>query len=985
MKKTGITLLLLTLFYCVQSQQNTRLYKNVDKTELNRWVDSVYRTLSVDEKVGQLFMPVVEPNSSYKSRIQSYIQNQKVGGFLFSKGGSYGQAENINYAQSISRVPLLIAADAEWGLSMRLNDAPVFPRNQALGSITNDETLFRYGEEVARQCREMGIHINFAPALDVNTNPNNPIIGDRSFGANAEVVTRQGIAYAKGLEAGGVMAVAKHFPGHGDTSEDSHKTLPTITHPLSRLNSVELFPFKHYISEELSGMMIGHLNVPALQTNNLPATLSPNIGEKLLKNSMGFTGLIFTDGMAMSGVSNQPDMSVRALLAGNDIVLGVVNQAKEFESVKKAVVDGVISQKMLEEKVRKILAYKYILNAHRFTSLNSRQTRQNLQSSNTEWVQRKLYDGALTLLKNDSSLLPFKHLDEIKIASVAIGTSYNNDFQNMLRNYCDVKMFQVTAMDSLQRLEDELKNYTHVIFSLHSSRYADSSVLQRLTRNHTSVFVFLTPPSQIDRFQRSASNCEAVLLAQDESKFAQMSAAQGIFGGIPITGKLSIATGIFPLQSGIATPKMRLSYNLPEEVGISSASLSKIDEIANEGVRRKAYPGCQILVAKNGVVIYEKAFGTLDYSSATRATTRTVYDLASVTKATATLSAVMKLYDEGKIHLHDEIGQYLPETKGSNKEDISVRELLMHESGIVPYIPYYTSAIDEHSYSGKLFGEKSETYSAYYAGAWGRTDYRFHNDLISNAQSSFFNKPVAQGLYASQKMHDVLLKDIIKTKLLHRGEYKYSCLNFMLLKEIVEHISHTDMHSFTQQAFFRKLGAVTTSYLPLTYQSINDIAPTEDDPFFRKQTLRGYVHDEGAALFGGVSGNAGLFSNANDLAKLLQMWLYFGKYGGETYLKSETVALFTKGKSDVSRRGLGFDRPDATNPKLSPAGELTPPDVFGHTGFTGTCFWVDPHNQLIYIFLSNRVHPQRSPNRLSELNIRERIQDVIYQAIQDKK
>lgn len=985
MKKTGITLLLLTFFYCVQSQQNTRLYKSVDKAGLNRWVDSVYQTLSVDEKIGQLFMPIVEPNNSYKSRIQSYIENQKVGGLLFSKGGSCGQAENINYAQSISRVPLLIAADAEWGLSMRLNDAPVFPRNQALGGITNDEILFQYGKEVARQCREMGIHINFAPALDVNTNPNNPIIGDRSFGASAEAVTRQGIAYAKGLEAGGVMAVAKHFPGHGDTSEDSHKTLPTIAHSLSRLNSVELFPFKHYTSEGLSGMMIGHLNVPALQTNNLPATLTPNIGEKLLKNSMGFTGLIFTDGMAMRGVSNQPDMSVKALLAGNDIILGVVNQAKEFENVKKAVINGVISEKMLEEKVRKILAYKYILNAHQFTSVNSRQVRQKLKLSTTEWVQRKLYDAALTLLKNDSSLLPFKHLDEIKVASVAIGTSYNNDFQNMLRNYHDVKMYQVIAPDSLLGLEEELKNYTHIIFSLHSSRYADSSILQRLTRNHTSVFVFFTPPSQIDRFQHSISNCKAVLLAQDDSGFAQMSAAQGVFGGIPITGKLPIATGAFPLQSGIDTPKMRLSYNLPEEVGLSSASLNKIDEIAREGVRSKAYPGCQILVAKNGVVIYQKAFGMLDYSSDNQVTPQTIYDLASVTKATATLSAVMKLYDEEKIHLHDEIGRYLPETKGSNKEDICIRELLMHESGIVPYIPYYMSAIDEHSYSGKLFGEKSEIYHAYYAGAWARTDYRFQNDLISKTQSSVFNKPVAQGLYASQKMHDVLLKDIIKTKLMHGGEYKYSCLNFMLLKEIVEHISHTDMHSFTQQAFFRKLGATTTTYLPLANLSISNIAPTEDDPFFRKQTLRGYVHDEGAALFGGISGNAGLFSNANDLAKLLQMWLYFGKYGGETYLKPETVALFTKAKSDVSRRGLGFDRPDTTNPKLSPAGELTPADVFGHTGFTGTCFWVDPHNQLIYIFLSNRVHPQRSPNKLSELNIRERIQNVIYQAIQAKK
>ncbi|MGB4053770.1 MAG: glycoside hydrolase family 3 N-terminal domain-containing protein, partial [Dysgonamonadaceae bacterium] len=314
--------------------QQLNLYREADKEKMHAWVDSVYKSMNLDEKIGQLFMPVVEPNNRYKAKLNDYICNQKVGGILFGKGTLSQQAELINYAQSITKTPLFIAADAEWGLSMRLSDAPDFPKNMVLGAITNDTLLYLYGKEVARQCREMGIHINFAPAIDVNSNPQNPVIGTRAFGSDPENVARKGIAYAKGLEDNGVLAVAKHFPGHGDTSEDSHKTLPTINHSSERLNEMELMPFRKYVEAGLSGIMIGHLNVPALNTNGMPASLSPNIGEKLLKEEMGFGGLIFTDGMAMRGVAKQSDLSVKAILAGNDIILGVPRQANELESVK---------------------------------------------------------------------------------------------------------------------------------------------------------------------------------------------------------------------------------------------------------------------------------------------------------------------------------------------------------------------------------------------------------------------------------------------------------------------------------------------------------------------------------------------------------------------------------------------------------------------------------------------------------------------------
>ncbi len=981
MKKAAFTILFTLLFFQLISQQNTRLYKNAESQKVNQWVDSVFQQLTLDEKIGQMFMPIVEPNSSYKSIIKSYIDNYKVGGFLFSKGSIYGQADNTNYAQNISRIPLLISVDAEWGLAMRLKNAPEFPKNQIIGSIANDDVFFQYGKEMARQCKLMGIHVNFSPSLDINTNPYNPIIGDRSFGSNPDRVSRQGIAFAKGVEAGGVMSVAKHFPGHGDTSADSHKTLPTISHNLTRLNSVELFPFKNFVSEGLSGMMIGHLNVPALQTKGMPSSLSSEVVTDLLKKKMGFTGLVFTDGMAMKGVNSQPNLSVRALLAGNDIILGVPNIAREFKSVKSAVQKGTISNQILDEKVKKILTYKYLLNAHKFTPIKTSDLQQELFDSQYEWTQNKLHSNGLVLLKNDSNIVPLKNLDKTCIASVYIGKSFYNDFHSYLRKYDDVRTFQMNTMEQLSTFETEMDKFDLIIYSIDADRFSDSKYLQRIIKKKPSVLVLSGSPLQIDSYKASIRDAQVVLLAPDNSSFTQQSVAQAIFGGIHVSGSLQLSTSLYPLNYGLSINKTRLGYNLPEEVGISSENLSKIDEIANEGIQQRAYPGCQVLVAKNGIVIYEKAFGTLEYNSNEKVTLETVYDLASVTKATATLSAIMKLYDAKKLHLNDELYQFLPKIKKSDKGNISIRELLFHESGLPSFLPYHKITIDKDSYHGDLFGKKSDIYNVYYAGAWARTDYQFKHNLISSVMNDTYKYPIAAGMYGSEKLNKLFLQEILKSKLVKRGEYKYSDLNFILLKEVVENIAKTDLNSFVQNNFFERLGANSTTYLPLQNLNGYKIAPTENDPFFRKQLVKGYVHDESAALLGGVSGNAGLFSNANDLAKLLQMWLNFGEYGNEKYLSPKTVAMFTQAKSDVSRRGLGFDKPDI-NPDKSPVCAVVPLSTFGHTGFTGTCFWVDPKNQLIYIFLSNRVNPTREPNKLSTLEIRERIQDVIYKAIQ---
>jgi beta-N-acetylhexosaminidase len=956
------------------------MYGAADKAGMTHWVDSVYATMSVDEKVGQLFMPVAEPNSSWRGRIAEYIRDQKVGGLLFSKGRLAEQADITNFAQNESRIPLLISLDGEWGLAMRLTDAPRYPRNMIVGAITDESVVEMYGKEVARQCRAMGIHVNFAPSVDVNSNPNNPVIGTRSFGENAHRVARHGIAYSRGLESGGVMSVAKHFPGHGDTSEDSHLTLPTISHNRARLDSVELLPFKEYIDAGLAGIMIGHLNVPALKTNGMPSSLSQEVGVNLLKDELGFTGLTFTDGMAMKGVSEQPNMSVKALLAGNDIVLGVVNQKREFEQVKRAVEDGTIPNAMLEEKVKRVLAYKYILEAHKFSNINKADINREVNAPSAEWVRRKIYDSAVTLIKNDSEIVPVKGLDGKSIAAIAIGTSSNNKFHEYLKKYANVKTFTAETASSIPSAT-ALKDYDFVIVSVHSDKLGDAVALESLLKDKQSVLALMTSPFRLKNFERSVNVANAVVLGYDNSDDAQMSVAQGIFGGIAMSGRLPVSVGTIREGTGADTEKTRLAYSMPEEAGLTTESLDNIENIALEGVRQRAYPGCQVLVAKDGVVIYNRSFGYLDYNQDKEVDDNTVYDLASVTKVTATLPAVMKLYDEKKIGLQDRLDKFVPETKGSNKAGIRVRSLLLHESGILAFIPYYMTAIDKDSYKGNLFGGRSALFHARYAGAWGRTDYKFYSDMVSTQPSEKFYMPIAKDMYGSKKLHDALLKEVVGTELRGVGRYRYSCLNFMLLKEAVENVSGKDLNQYVRENFYNKLGATSTTFLPLNYMSIDNIAPTEEDPFFRKQHVRGYVHDEGAALFGGISGNAGLFSNANDIAKVYQMYLNGGTYGGERLLSNETVRVFTTTKSSVSRRGLGFDKPDPRNSRSNPTSPGAPLSVYGHTGFTGTSFWIDPDNNMIYIFLSNRVTPSRSPNRLSSLEIRERIQEELYKSI----
>jgi beta-glucosidase-like glycosyl hydrolase/CubicO group peptidase (beta-lactamase class C family) len=923
-----------------------------DREKMIQWADSVFDAMSYDERIGQLFMLVADPSANKRNvqKLTQYIDSVRIGGILFSKGDPVTQAEMTNLLQKASRVPLMIALDGEWGLSMRLSETTRFPRNMMLGAIENDSLIALYGEEVGRQCMEMGIHVNFAPSLDVNSNIENPVIGTRSFGENPQAVADKGIAYSKGLEKMRILSVAKHFPGHGDTSEDSHYTLPVVGHDKQQLDSIELLPFKRYISEGFAGVMTAHLYVPALdKTKNIPASYSQPIVTDLLKNEYGFRGLMFTDALAMKGasVAKTDNPSVKALLAGNDVLLAPASPINDFKAVKQAIENGLLDLKDVEARCLKILRYKYIAGLDKYKPLQIQGLSKRINSPHAAWLAAKLNAEGITLLKNEDGYVPVKQLDKKKIAVLSLGDTENNAFQSTLNKYDSIARFSLARNASAaqqQKVYKQLEAYDAIIVGVHTVRIPESNALLQLTAKKEVALAFFTHPYFCRTYRKTIEKSKAVVMAYEGSPLALEYAAQVIFGGIPAKGKLPVSIpDLYYAGAGIFTEKTRLGFHEPEEAGIDALRLSAIDTIASEGLEKKAYPGCRVLVAKDGMIVYDKSFGYYDYEKKQKVTETSVYDLASVTKTTATLPVVMKMYDDKSFTLKSKISEYVPQLAGSDKKDLIIEDLLYHQTGVIPTLSLRAKSV---------------------------------SDTMKNG----FTVEAARHFFISDNFKDTLMQAVKDSRLGVKGKYLYSCINFVMLQKMVEQQANHPLDSLLQTHFTDKLGARTMTYNPLKRMDTLRIVPTENDTTFRRQLLRGYVHDEVAALNGGVSGNAGLFAGAGDLAKMLQLFLNHGTYGGERYLSEATVKLFTQSKSSRSRRGLGFDKPLA-NSKASPCGELAPLSVYGHTGYTGTCFWIDPDNGLIYIFLSNRVYPSRTNNKLSSLNIRTRIQDAIYKAI----
>lgn len=966
------------------------LLRRADTDAGRRWVDSVYNTLSPRDRIAQLFVPVVNPVSGEMSRnsIKLLVGSNHVGGLLFSAGTIAQFADMTSYAQSLSSVPLLMTLDGEWGLSMRVKDTPRFPHNMGLGAIANERLLYDYGREVARECRLMGISVNFAPVLDVNSNPANPVIGYRSFGENPSKVASLGIAYAKGLQDGGVMAVGKHFPGHGDTSTDSHKTLPTVNHDRKHLDSTDLLPFKRYIDEGLDGVMVGHLNVPALDASDTPASLSNKITTGLLKERMGFNGLLFTDALAMKGAASNRNKCVAALLAGADVLLGSEHPASDIKAIEKAIHDKLISQKTIDDRCRKMLAYKYALGLSTPSTIARQGLERAINSTQADAVNRRLAAASMTVVRNDADLLPISDLADKSIAVVSLGAAADNTFSRYCAKYAGVDNYASDGTAFSSTKISQIKKHDIVVVGIFNDHASTRQLLSQLHSVKNLIPVFFVNPYKMAKFSASLQHTKTLVIAYDDNPYTREYAAQAIFGGINVTGRLPVnLKGIAPMGTGVKLSKNRLGYTSPVMEGLQAWLTDSIDALVKTGLRTKAFPGCQVLVAKGGNVIINKNYGTLDYLHRAPVTDGTIYDLASVSKAAGTLPGVMAAYDDKLFSLDDRASKHIPGLKNNGKEGITVKQLLYHESGMPASLNMFQTMMDTASYSGQLISARKTAANPIKIAnkAYGNASARLRRDITSPRHSASTPIEAAKGIFVGRAAYDTIMNRIYSAKLRPSNKYNYSCLNFALLTDMEQRLTGMEHDRWVARRIFTPLGMSHTSYRPIDngFNSA-EIAPTEHDTFLRRQTLRGYVHDELANMSGGVQGNAGLFSTADDLAKLCQMWLNGGTYGGTRVLSEPTVKLFTTGKSPSCRRGLGFDKPDVDKPQSSPTTELASPSTFGHLGFTGTCFWVDPENDLIFIFLTNRVNPTRDNAAFSKLNIRPRLFEQVYRALPTK-
>lgn len=971
------------------------LYKAKQDERCRQWVDSVMNKLTLKEKVGQLFIYTIAPVDTKRNQIllKDAVDTYKVGGLLFSGGKMQSQAELTNQAQRMAKIPLMITFDGEWGLAMRLRGTPVFPRNMVLGCIQDNRLIYEYGREMARQCRQLGVQVNFAPVADVNINPKNPVINTRSFGEDPVRVADKVVAYASGLEGGGVLSVCKHFPGHGDTDVDSHKALPVLPFTRERLDSVELYPFKEAIRAGLSGMMVGHLQVPVIEpVGGLPSSLSRNIVYDLLTEEFAFKGLIFTDALAMKGVSGNGNVSLQALKAGNDMVLAPRNLKEEIAAVLEAIEKKELTREDIENKCRKVLTYKYVLGLSKKPFVQISGLGQRINTPQTRDLIRRLNLAAVTVLNNKDQVLPL-HADKAhEIALLEVGDAgETNALAEQMSQYASLVRFRLRpgmAEVENKKLRDSLATYQRVIVAVSEQRLAPyQPFFAKFAPKNPVVYLFFTPGKMMMQIHRAVSHASAVLLGHSPNEEVQRRVADVLFAKASADGRLSASLGgLFKAGAGVTiTPKTPLHF-IPEEYGLSSSVLHRIDSIALDGIRQGAYPGCQIVVLKEGHVMVDKTFGTHTGKGSARVQPTDIYDLASLSKTTGTLLALMKLYDKGRFNLTDRISDYLPFLERTNKKDITIQELLYHQSGLPSGIVFYREAIDEDSYEGRLFMPRKDARHPLQLGTstWANPKFAFKKEYVASSKKEDYTLQICDNLWLNPSFFKEIERKIVEAPMKPKT-YRYSDIGFILLRLIVEKLSGMPMDIYLQHEFYDPMGLGRTGYLPLHRYPKSEIVPSSIDRFLRKTTLQGFVHDEATAFQGGVSGNAGLFSNAREVAQVYQMLLNGGELNGRRYLSKETCQLFSASVSKISRRGLGFDKPDVRNPEKSPCGNHAPAKVFGHTGFTGTCAWADPVNGLVYVFLSNRIYPDVLNRKLGRMKIREQIQDVIYEAMNKKK
>jgi beta-N-acetylhexosaminidase len=944
------------------------------------WVDSVMNSLTQEERVAQLIWVAAFSNRdiSHEVYLSDLIRETGIGGIIFFQDNAPKQSEMINYFQKISKVPLMVVTDGEWGIGMRLEGVVKFPYQLTLGAVKNDSLIYLMGRSVADQFRRAGVQINLAPVADMDNNPQNPVTNFRSFGEDPENVSHKSLMYMKGLQDNGIIAVAKHFPGHGDTDVDSHLDLPVIRHSRARLDSIELIPFKSLINSGVTGVMPGHLWIPCIDSNpDLPSTISYPVLTGLLKNELSFKGLVLSDAMNMGGITKYTasgESEIKALKAGMDVLEYVTDPERAIKSIIDQIKTGEITNESINEKCRKVLAAKYWAGLNRTAYVNVDDIMKDLSPPSADALIRDLYANALTVLNNNQNTIPVRNLENIKIATIAINRNNLSSFQKRIASYHPADHYFIDPSDTVacNNLLKKLSEYDMVIagvFGLDQRPNLGFGIkpglnvfLEKLIGNRKTIITWFGNPYGIDKLE-ILQNTDGLILAYQENEYTEDLSAQLIFGGIGARGSLPVTINNKWLSDyGIMTPgNIRLQYGMPESVGMSSEILnSKIDSIVRAGIMAKAFPGCVVMAARKGVVVFQKAYGFQTYENRIAVREDDLYDLASVTKISSALAGLMLLNTEGKFSPDETLGHYLLDFKRTNKGNIVMRDFLTHQAGLTPYISFWKETI--------------------------KKDGKFRRNIFDYQYKKKYPFEVAQGLYIKKNYRKKMFNEIKKSPIGEK-KYVYSDLTFIIVPEIIERLTGQKWYDFVTDSIYKKIGAYDMVFNPYLKYPLSRIVPTEYDSLFRKQQLHGTVHDEGAAMLGGISGHAGLFATANDLMKLMELYRRMGEYGGQQLISRDVLQEYTRVQfpGNNNRRGLGFDKPLLNNSEMSQKDSYptrsASPSSFGHSGYTGTFVWVDPEYDITYVFLSNRVYPTRNNNSISNLNIRGEILQAIYDSI----
>ncbi|MBS1976560.1 MAG: serine hydrolase [Bacteroidetes bacterium] len=917
-----------------------------------RWVDSVFSTLDLQHKVGQLFMV---PVSSYatmqeKNSYTELVRNNGIGAVQIIRGGPVSHAKTINELQRQSRVPLLVGISAEWGVAQTLDSLTSLPKPMVSASWKYDSLRFQWASVIGSQLKALGIHLNFAPHADEEIKRNDYL---RYFANTQQAVARHAATFVEGMNNAGILTAAKHLPRELMDPDNADTT--TIIN-LNAIDTVSLHVFSALIRSGVDAILTDHMHL-SMQTERglVHAGLSQVFVSEVLRKRLSFNGLVIAsvdEYKSKTSKIRTGEAEFLAFQTGNDLLISSGPSPAAIRKLSKLIKKNKNLLVQLDQSVKRILGAKYDAGLNSYHPVTTVGLRRRLESVADPALRHQWAEATPTLLQNGGNLLPIANLEQ-EFHSVSIGSTRDNEFTRYLEKY--VPLNKVSILSARDTTGVRFPDHSIVIVNIASfGSQLEDQVASWITRlGENVVIVHFGNPLKAARYTKA----KALILAYTDQDQVASVVPQIIFGGLACKG-ISPVAGVTAGNEFETNTLSRFSYGVPEEVGMDSQVLERIQGVMKEAIESGATPGCHVLVAKEGKVVYEQSAGSLTYEKKQPVEDGTIYDLASVTKISATLQAVMYMYDHGMIDVYKKASVYLPELKASNKEDFTLKDILTHQAGLWPFLPFWTQTMKDSKYIPEYY---------------------------STTQSEDYPFPVSKNLFASKSMKDSLWKWIVDARIREKPlrtphDYRYSDMGFYIMQHLSEKLLQQPLEVFLEKNFYGPLGAYTTGYLPLNRFPASRIAPTENDTLFRKSLLVGYVHDQGAAMHGGIAGHAGLFSTANDLAKLGQMWLQRGYYGGRQFYKPETLDLFTTKQYDDSRRGLGWDKPPQSD-WTGPTSLYASPRTFGHTGFTGTCIWVDPEFNLVYVFLSNRVNPDMNNNKLLSASIRSRVQDFVYQAI----